>query len=93
MWPFKRRGDAPRKESLSRAEFAAVIVAFLSLMVSVGVARWSWLLLDEQIALREEFEQLRNDQKQTEIQYGVWLDRLKEEGAAMREALDRRQGQ
>ena len=78
MWPFKRK-KSPGEAEISRAEFAAVIISTVALVFAVGVARWSWLILDEQIELRKEFETLKGRQAQVETQYEVWLAELQDQ--------------
>ncbi len=64
------------------AAAAAIIISAVSLAASLGTARWAWLLLDEQIKIRKEFMEIRNDQKQTTQQYEFWLKRLQDERTA-----------
>jgi heme/copper-type cytochrome/quinol oxidase subunit 2 len=80
MWPFRRNNDEYQAR-FSNSTMVAIVVAAISLAVSIGVARWSWLLLDEQILLRNDFEELRARQEQVGIQYEFWLERLQEERA------------
>ena len=80
MWPFKKRAEAPKRQ-IEPAAAAAIIISTIALAASFGVARWSWLLLDEQIALRKDFAALKNEQEQTNLQYEYWLGKLKAERA------------
>jgi len=80
MWnPLRKNGDAGPIDSWS---FAAFVVAFVSLCAAAGVARWSWLLLDEQVALRKEVMKLRSQQEQVHIQYERWLQKVQQEREA-----------
>jgi len=72
MWPFKRSSE----RNISGPVFAALVVSFIGLMFVIGVARWSWLLLDEQIRLRSEVEALKERQAQVETQYEFWLKQV-----------------
>ena len=78
MWPFRRNNDEYQAR-FSNSTMVAIVVAAISLAVSIGVARWSWLLLDEQILLRNEFEELKARQEQVGIQYEFWLEQLQAE--------------
>jgi hypothetical protein len=60
------------RTKIPAATAAAVIMSAAALAFSIGVARWSWLILDEQIRLREDFTELKNDFAQMEIEFGVW---------------------
>jgi hypothetical protein len=75
MWPFKKKDS----QDIPLAAAAAIIISAVSLAASLGTARWSWLLLDEQIKLRKEFMEVKNDQEQTTQQYEFWLKRLQDE--------------
>lgn len=70
------------RDSLRPAELAAFIVGLVALLATAGTARWTWLVVDEQVKLREEFMQLKNQQEQVGIQYEFWLKQLQEERAA-----------
>ncbi len=78
MWPFDKNNDEYRV-SFSNSAMIAIVVAVISITISIGVARWSWLILDEQVQLRKEFEELRARQDQVGIQYEFWLNQLQEE--------------
>jgi hypothetical protein len=78
MWPF-RRNDDENQVKFSNSAMIAVVVAAISLAISVGVARWSWLLLDEQVQLRTDFEELKARQDQVGIQYEFWLKQVQDE--------------
>lgn len=79
-FPFFKKSDL--NVDLPKPLAAAVVISVVSLAVSLGIARWSWLLLDEQIELRNEFMLLQNSQEQTRQQYEYWLSKLQEERAA-----------
>jgi len=78
MWPFRRNNDEYQVR-YSNSTMVAIVVASISLAVSIGVARWSWLLLDEQLVLRNDFQELRARQEQVGIQYEFWLEELQAE--------------
>ena len=78
MWPFKKKENGLEKR-IEPAVAASLLIATIALVGAVGVARWSWLLLDEQTNLRRDFVKLQNDQQQTYIQYEFWLNQLKQE--------------
>ncbi|MFH1047815.1 MAG: hypothetical protein V1738_05930 [Patescibacteria group bacterium] len=78
MWPFRKNNDEYQIRFTNSA-MIAIVVAAISLAISIGVARWSWLLLDEQIMLRNEYEELRARQDQVGIQYEFWLQQLQQE--------------
>ncbi|MEY4723413.1 MAG: hypothetical protein RLZZ324_926 [Candidatus Parcubacteria bacterium] len=79
MWPFKKRSTLNAAKNLPGPVIAAILVSVVSLCVAAGVARWSWLLLDEQVQLRKDFVELKNHTDQTDIQYEAWLAKLKQE--------------
>jgi hypothetical protein len=79
MWPFSKKPASSL--DVHPLVAAALIVSALALFVSCGVMRWSWLLLDEQIRIRIEVMDLKNDQEQTKIQYEYWLNKLQAERA------------
>ena len=56
----------------------AILLAVIALTTSLGVARWSWLLLDEQLDLRRELNELQMRQTQVETQYEFWLGQVEE---------------
>lgn len=86
MWPFKKKD--PMSQDIPMAAAAAIIISAVSLAASLGTARWSWLLLDEQIKMRKEFMELKNDQEQTKLQYEFWLKRLQDEREAAKKNVD-----
>lgn len=79
MWHFKKPAFLNRGTDLSKPVAASLILSVISLAASIGVAHWSWLLLDEQISLRKDFMELRNEQTQSNQQYEYWLGKLREE--------------
>lgn len=74
MWPFRKKDKS--QITFSNPMVIAIILAVISLAISAGVARWSWLILDEQIQLRNEVEELKARQDQVGIQYEFWLNEL-----------------
>lgn len=78
MWPFKKRTDG----DLTKGEFIAIIIAVIALMFAIGTARWSWLLLDEQIQIRKDFMELKNQMDQTNINVDAWLDKIASDNAS-----------
>ncbi|MBU0625429.1 hypothetical protein KKF05_03740 [Patescibacteria group bacterium] len=74
MWPFHKKDGHQIK--FSNPVVVAIVLAVISLAISAGVARWSWLILDEQIQLRNEVEELKARQDQVGIQYEFWLNEL-----------------
>lgn len=84
MWPFRKK-EKQYQPKFSNSSAIAIIIAVISLAVAAGVARWSWLMLDEQIQLRKDFEQLKARQDQVGIQYEFWLKQIQEERAAVSE--------
>lgn len=79
---FRKPAFLSRGQDLPQPVVAALIVSVVALTISIGVARWSWLLLDEQITMRKDFMELRNEQTQTNQQYEYWLGKLQAERAA-----------
>lgn len=79
---FKRNPD---KEIISAPAMAAIVVAVLSLVLSAGIARWSWLLMEEQMALRYDFENLKMAQEEINVQYEFWLEQLETKRTKLKE--------
>ncbi len=82
MWPFPAKD--PWKIKLPGWAAAAIIISAVSLAFSVGVARWSWLLVNEQISLRRDFMNLKASQEQLNLQYDFWSKQLQNERAALK---------
>ncbi|MEA3249767.1 MAG: hypothetical protein U9Q03_05445 [Patescibacteria group bacterium] len=76
MWPS--REDKGNNITIPYPMMIAIIISVISLMISIGVARWSSLLLEEQLELRKEFVDLNARQDQVGIQYEFWLEQLEE---------------
>jgi len=83
MWPS--REDKGKNITIPYPMLIAVIISFITLAISVGLIRWSWLLLDEQVRLRKDFVDLSARQDQVGIQYEFWLEQLQEEREASKE--------
>jgi len=66
-------------KNISGPVMSAIVISVISLALSAGVMRWSWLLLDEQIRLRQDFMRLKNQQDQVNIQYEAWLKKVQQE--------------
>jgi hypothetical protein len=79
MWPFKKK--VPPSLEVSPMVAAALIVSAFAVALAAGALRWSWLLLDEQLRIRKDFMDLRNEQVQTGQQYEYWLGKLQAERA------------
>jgi hypothetical protein len=77
----KWRACRAGKDSIPPATAVAIFVSIISLGLIIGVTRWSWLLLDEQVRLRQEFMELKAKQEQINIQYEFWSDQLQKERA------------
>ncbi len=78
MWPFSKK---PVSADLPPVVAASIIISAVALMLSAGVLRWSWLLVDEQIRIRKDVMELQNTQEQVNIQYEYWLGKLQDERA------------
>jgi len=76
MWFCKKDGD---KERMPAPTVAAIVIAVVSLALATGVIRWSWLIVDEQIKLRQEFMQLKNSQDQLNTQFEFWNKQVQKE--------------
>lgn len=75
----------PDKEIVSAPVMTAIVIAALSLVLSAGVARWTWLLMEEQISLRYDFENLKMAQEEINVQYEFWLEQLETERGKLKE--------
>jgi len=81
MW-FSSHKENP--DAIPMPVVAAIVIAVFSLFIAVGAARWSWYIVDEQIRLRDDFNKLRNEQDQVNIQYEFWLKQVQTERAAIK---------
>jgi hypothetical protein len=88
MWPFTKK-EHPKKVSPEAA--IAIILAFVALGLAAGTARWAWLLLDEQIALRMEFNRLADRMGQLETQFEFWNGQVQEERAMLKDEMKKLQ--
>ncbi len=77
MWPS--REDKLKDVNFNYPTMIAVILSVISLAIAIGLVRWSWLLLDEQVTLRKDFVDLTARQDQIDIQYEFWLEQLEED--------------
>ena len=75
--PFLKKGNG---EEISFPVAVAVFLAAASL-AAAGVALYiaAGPVLEEQIALRREFMELKGQQEQVNIQYEAWLKKAKKE--------------
>lgn len=78
MWPFKKNSKEPE---IPYWAAAAIVASVISLFAALGVARWSWLILEEQISLRQDFMNLKASQEQLNTQYDFWSAQLQKERA------------
>lgn len=76
MWPFRSKES---KRTIPGWAAAAIVISTISMAASIGVARWSWLLVEEQISLRQDFMNLKTSQEQLGIQYEFWNKQLQKE--------------
>lgn len=60
----------------------AIVISVIALALAIGAARWSWLVLDEQVKIRREFVELKGREEQVNLQYEFWLNRLQAEREA-----------
>jgi hypothetical protein len=54
----------------------AIVISIISIAISIGIARWTWLIFDEQVAIRQDFNDIEFRQEQVETQYEFWLEEL-----------------
>ena len=83
MWK-RKNSEKNDMNKIPNSVAIAILLAVVALTASLGVARWSWLLLDEQLDLRKELNELRVRQTQVETQYEFWLGQVQEERAMMK---------
>ncbi len=69
------------KNAIPPATAAAIFVSCVALGLAAGLFRWSWLLMDEQLVLRQDLMKLKSSQEQLNIQYEFWSDHLQKERA------------
>jgi len=83
MWPS--REDKGKNITIPYSTMVAIIISVITLAISAGLIRWSWLLLDEQVRLRKDFVDLSAKQDQMGVQYEFWLEQLQKERDAVKE--------
>ena len=83
---FFRRKEG--RTEIPTATVAAVLIAVVALAVSIGVARWSWLILDEQIKLRQDFIDLKTSQEQLNTQFDFWDKKVESERQQLKQEMD-----
>ncbi len=81
MFPFKKK--EPHNE-VSAPTAAAILLATLALAVALGAARWSWYMIDELVQLRQDFNDLKNEQDQLKIQFDFWDQKVSSERSQLR---------
>ncbi|MDD5251738.1 MAG: hypothetical protein PHT12_03830 [Patescibacteria group bacterium] len=59
-------------DKIDSATAAALFLAAAALAIAAGTFRWSWLIMDEQIQLRKDYLELKNQQDQLEMNYDAW---------------------
>jgi len=84
MWKFRRKSEDSDLNKIPNSVAIALIISTVALALVAGVVRWSWLLLDEQIRLRQDLNDLKYRQAQVETQYEFWLQQLQDERAAIK---------
>lgn len=82
MLPFFQKGIP--NQTIPGWTAAAIIISAVSLAFAIGVARWSWLILDEQLVLRREFMDLKLSQEQLNIQFDFWSTQIQKEREELR---------
>ncbi len=80
----KWRACRAQREKVPATTAVALFIAIIALALVAGVARWSWLLMDEQLQLRRDFTDLKSAQDQLNIQFEFWSDQLQKERAEIR---------
>ncbi len=81
MFPFKKKED---RNDVPAATAAAIILAAAALCIGLAAARWSWLAVDEQVRIRQDFNDLKSQQDQLKIQFDYWDQKVSAERAQLR---------
>lgn len=81
MFPFKKKED---RGNISATNAIAILLATLALAVALGAARWSWYMIDELVQLRQDFNDLKNQQDQLKIQFDFWDQKVSAERSQLR---------
>jgi hypothetical protein len=81
-------GKKEEKNAIADSTAATVILAIISLCLALGAARWSWATTEEQIQLRQDFNELKNQQDQLKMQFDFWDAKVTEERRMMKELRD-----
>lgn len=50
----------------------AMAVATVALIAAVGVAKWTLFIVEDLVALRQDFTALQNEQNQLKMQFDFW---------------------
>jgi hypothetical protein len=87
--PEQTNEERRRAMQIPAPSAIAIFLAVAALALGIGAMRWSALLLEEQLRLRNDFMELSTQQAQVNTQYEFWLDRVIQE----REDLERAMGE
>lgn len=83
---FFRRKEG--RAEIPPATAAAILLAVVALAIAIGVARWSWLILDEQLKLRQDFMDLKTSQEQLNTQFDFWDKKVESERQQLKQEMD-----
>lgn len=66
---FKKK---PSTEQIPVSTVVAMAVATVAVITAVGVAKWTLFIVEDLVALRQDFATLKNEQEQLKIQFDFW---------------------
>ena len=78
---FKKKAPA---DQIPASTVVALAVAVVALITSVGMAKWTLYIVNDLVALRQDFAALRNEQDQLKIQFDYWDQKVMEERSMIR---------
>lgn len=81
MFPFKKKEN---HNDISAPTAVAILLSTVALAVALGAARWSWYMIDELVQIRQDFNDLKNQQDQLKIQFDFWDQKVSAERAQLR---------
>lgn len=78
---FKKKAPT---DQIPMSTVVALGVAVVSLVTAVGMAKWTLFIVDDLVALRQDFAALRNEQDQLKIQFDYWDQKVADERMMIR---------
>ncbi|HTM68263.1 MAG TPA: hypothetical protein VL426_03090 [Candidatus Binatia bacterium] len=83
---FKKKENA---SNVTMGQALGIIIGTVALCVAIGAARWSWYTVEELISMRQDFNELRNEEDQLKIQFDFWDQKVSDERRMIRQMRDK----